>query len=112
MDTDEGDDETPLALHKYLYGQADPVDGLDPTGYSLADILYGQQVHDDIGAAFLKWTGAANGLYNATIKQILGKSIPGLSRFKPDLVDKRTGEVYEIKPIAAEELGYTQQRAI
>ena len=110
MDTDEGDDEAPLSLHKYLYAQADPADGLDPSGYSLASILYGQQVHDDIGAAFLRWTQGPppHGLYDATIKQILGRSVPGFSRFRPDLVDTATGEVYEIKPIDAEVLGYQQ----
>jgi hypothetical protein len=47
-------------------------------------------------------------MYDPTIKQILGYSVPGLSRFRPDLVDLRTGEVYEIKPFGASELGYAQ----
>jgi RHS repeat-associated protein len=33
MDTDEGDDQDPLSLHKYLYAEADPVDGTDPSGF-------------------------------------------------------------------------------
>ncbi|HKV81572.1 MAG TPA: RHS repeat-associated core domain-containing protein [Candidatus Sulfotelmatobacter sp.] len=32
MDTEEGDDEAPLSLHKYIYTNADPVDGTDPSG--------------------------------------------------------------------------------
>jgi RHS repeat-associated protein len=32
MDTDEGDDDNPLSLHKYLYANANPVDGTDPSG--------------------------------------------------------------------------------
>jgi hypothetical protein len=32
MDTNEGNHEDPLSLHKYLYGQGDPVDGRDPSG--------------------------------------------------------------------------------
>ncbi len=32
-DTDEGDDETPLSLNKYLYTNANPVDGTDPSGF-------------------------------------------------------------------------------
>jgi RHS repeat-associated protein len=32
MDTEEGNDEEPLSLHKYLYTNANPVDGIDPTG--------------------------------------------------------------------------------
>lgn len=65
------------------------------------------QVHDEIGADFLKWTDYL-GLYNPTIKQILKRSVPGFSRFSPDLVDPRTNEVYEIKPVASTTLGYQQ----
>jgi RHS repeat-associated protein len=32
MDTDEGDEEDPLSLHKYQYCEANPVDGVDPSG--------------------------------------------------------------------------------
>jgi len=32
MDTDEGDDEEPLSLHKYLYASANPVNRIDPSG--------------------------------------------------------------------------------
>src|SRR5579859_6741661 len=32
MDTEEGNDDEPLSLHKYLYTNANPVDGIDPTG--------------------------------------------------------------------------------
>src|SRR5579884_2067462 len=32
MDTDEGDDNTPITLHKYLYANADPLDNFDPYG--------------------------------------------------------------------------------
>jgi hypothetical protein len=35
MDTYEGDPQQPLSLHKYLYCQANPVDGLDPSGLLL-----------------------------------------------------------------------------
>jgi RHS repeat-associated protein len=40
MDTDEGDDASPLSLHKYIYTNADPVDGTDPSGFqdSLAEL--------------------------------------------------------------------------
>jgi hypothetical protein len=31
-DTDEGNQENPLSLHKYLYCEADPVNGTDPSG--------------------------------------------------------------------------------
>jgi RHS repeat-associated protein len=32
MDTDEGNDQSPPSLHKYNYGEADPVDNIDPEG--------------------------------------------------------------------------------
>jgi RHS repeat-associated protein len=32
MDTDEGDDESPISLHKYLYASAEPVNRVDPSG--------------------------------------------------------------------------------
>jgi len=40
MDTDEGDNEEPLSLHKYLYCQADPINGVDPSGNDdIGDVL-------------------------------------------------------------------------
>jgi RHS repeat-associated protein len=39
MDVDEGDQETPLSLHKYLYGEGDPVDNVDPSGNDIGDVL-------------------------------------------------------------------------
>ena len=33
MDTFEGDDQDPLSLHKYIYAEANPVDGTDPSGF-------------------------------------------------------------------------------
>ena len=37
MDTDEGDQEDPLSLHKYLYGADDPVNLDDPSGNDYGD---------------------------------------------------------------------------
>jgi RHS repeat-associated protein len=39
MDTDEGDNEDPLSLHKYLYGEDNPVDNVDPSGHDIGDVL-------------------------------------------------------------------------
>ncbi len=39
MDSDEGGNEDPLSLHKYLYCQADPVNKIDPTGHMTVDEL-------------------------------------------------------------------------
>jgi RHS repeat-associated protein len=33
MDTEEGDDESPLSLHRYLYANSDPANGRDPSGH-------------------------------------------------------------------------------
>ena len=40
MDTDEGEIESPLSLHKYVYTNGDPVDGTDPSGFqdSIAEL--------------------------------------------------------------------------
>ena len=110
MDQGEGDDEDPISLHKYLYAESNPVSNADPTGYDILSLILGQKVHTLLGNDFLKWaaTNGHIGLSNATIKQILGYSVPGLSRFRPDLVDLTSHEVYEIKPIDSEALGYGQ----
>lgn len=36
MDTDEGSSTDPLSLHKYLYGENDPADQVDPSGHDAA----------------------------------------------------------------------------
>jgi len=41
MDTYEGDPQSPLSLHKYLYGGADPVDNVDPRGNQIDDVMAG-----------------------------------------------------------------------
>lgn len=41
MDTYAGDNEEPLSLHKYLYGEDNPVDGSDPSGEFDVDIDLG-----------------------------------------------------------------------
>ena len=33
MDTDEGENTAPLSLHKYIYCEAEPVNGFDPSGH-------------------------------------------------------------------------------
>ncbi|NOS72793.1 MAG: hypothetical protein HOP33_23065 [Verrucomicrobia bacterium] len=35
MDSFEGDSDDPMSLHKYLYCHADPVNGIDPSGYEV-----------------------------------------------------------------------------
>ena len=65
MDTDEGDEEDPLSLHKYLYASANPVNEVDPSGKTpltsfiaqlaahgvqIAAQVYGTMVHASIEA--------------------------------------------------------------
>jgi RHS repeat-associated protein len=40
VDTDEGNDRDPMSLNKYLYTDADPIDGTDPSGFqdSMAEL--------------------------------------------------------------------------
>ena len=40
MDTFEGDGESPLSLHKYLYSNGDPTDVVDPSGHDGADLAF------------------------------------------------------------------------
>jgi RHS repeat-associated protein len=105
MDTYEGDPKSPLSLHKYLYATDDSVDLSDPTGRTPSNFVYGQMVHDAIGEDFLSEGG--NRYYDDSINAILGVSVPAGS-LRPDLVDRNTEEVYEIKPIDSSALGYTQ----
>ena len=114
MDTFEGEEETALSLHKYLYSEADPADSLDPSGLTpIANLLLGQKVHAKIAKAFLRWTGiggdgAAGGAADISIKRIVGVPVAGFSRLRPDLIDFRSHEVYEIKTINTAAVGYAQ----
>ncbi len=55
MDTEEGLDEQPLTLHKYLYADADPVDGVDPSGNqdNLAEVGAEESMSDTLNAISL-----------------------------------------------------------
>jgi hypothetical protein len=39
MDTEEGDQEDPKSIHRYNYGEGDPVDNIDPSGHDIGDML-------------------------------------------------------------------------
>jgi RHS repeat-associated protein len=53
MDSEEGDRESPLSLHKYLYAGNDPVINHDPSGhdFGLADALVASTIASTINAA-------------------------------------------------------------
>jgi RHS repeat-associated protein len=105
MDGYEGDTESPVSLHRYLYAGDNPVTSTDPTGYSLSNLIYGGIVHRKIGEDFVQ---SGPGRFSDTsISTILGAAVPGGS-LRPDLTDTLTNEVYEIKPTASAALGYPQ----
>jgi hypothetical protein len=60
MDTGEGDDDDPLSLHKYLYTETDPVDGLDPSGTADVYGAGGSYIDnpDENGQHFFKYASA------------------------------------------------------
>jgi RHS repeat-associated protein len=105
LDLFEGNYQDPPSLHKYLYAGGDPVDSSDPTGRTPSNFIYGNKVHTYIGADFT--SQAPNRYSNVSINTVLGASVPGGS-LRPDLVDKNTEEVYEIKPLDSAALGYPQ----
>jgi RHS repeat-associated protein len=105
MDSFEGNTQDPLSLHKYLYSDGDPVDFSDPTGRTVSNFVYGGKVHTELGLDFTE--GSPNRFSNATINTILGATVPAGS-LRPDLADRDTQEVYEIKPIDSAALGYPQ----
>jgi len=49
-----GSDYDPVTLHRYLYASCDPIDRIDPSGYSDLFVAYrGSSVHSVIGEDFL-----------------------------------------------------------
>jgi RHS repeat-associated protein len=47
MDTEDGDDQDPISLHKYLYAEGSPVNNVDPSGDDeTLDTIYGKQIRE------------------------------------------------------------------
>ena len=108
-DTYAGNNSDPISLHKYLYCHANPVNNSDPSGMLLSDLIYGKFVHDKIGEDFLS-SELTGRFYNVSIKTIL--NLPFSTSWwlyrRPDLVDRATGEVYEIKAVNSYAIGVAQ----
>jgi RHS repeat-associated protein len=122
MDTDEGNDEDPRSLHKYLYVGDSPIDYADPSGFGilpsvLESILVGKEVHRKLYKDFL--SKVPGGFANRAIATILNlpmwrRLLNPIVHTRPDLADPtfmgnpRIGQVYEIKPLLEISLGVTQ----
>lgn len=101
MDSYEGRQEESLSLHKYLYGNADPVNQIDPSGYSSTSAAeIGKKVHKAIAEDFKRYArSSASGSAVSTILSAgSGGSFSAVVNLFPDLVDSGRHEIYEIKP--------------
>ena len=94
MDTTEGDTKDPLGLHKYLYCEANPVNGSDPTGQSMSwDSYFGYEAERTIEDEY-EATHAGDGtMYGA-------RQSTGTSFLKPDIFNPTKKKFLEIKPIS------------
>ena len=83
-----GTNADPVSLHKYLYANADPVNGWDPTGHYTQ--AFGYAAHAVIGAA-----------YEATHPySIINPTTGVFSALKPDIYDPLNQGYAEIKPLS------------
>lgn len=78
MDTYEGDPQSPLSLHRYLYVAADPVNGLDPSGH--------QDDIDEVAEEAADQT--LNSMSTLSIRSVLTNVYLTLGRAIPLLVEK------------------------
>jgi len=109
IDPFNGNILNPQSLHDYMYCHGNPVNGYDPAGRFFSSPYHGRIVHKKIGYHFTR-SSANDRLADRRINTILGTNIPpwfwGWDR--PDLVDRDTGEIWEIKPLGMYTLGTTQ----
>ena len=117
MDSYEGFNQLPGSLHKYLYLTGEPINSVDPTGRSgeTDQTVWGRAVHKKIFDDFRAWLASQLpphvGFANTSIKNIL--ELPTAPRtspiyLRPDLADRTTHELYEIKPALAAPAGTAQ----
>jgi len=104
----EGEGNNPNTLNKYNGLYNNPINFTDPSGYMpefLELMLYGTEIHTMIGRDFVLKT--LGGVSNLSINTILHISSP-VGLLRPDLVDTKVPQVYEIKPIKSAFLGIEQ----
>jgi RHS repeat-associated protein len=98
MDMFEGGQEEPMRLHKYLYSGANPVNLIDPLGFTW-ETQFGQAVEKVIRDDF--WRQDINHRYReeVALSTLLGQPYTGAYRLRLDLAHEETGNnyFYEIK---------------
>jgi len=113
MDTWLGDPQSPQSLHKYLYGPADPVNHIDPSGHDWNPLTWCLFVLQtvELASTWREWNTTAQNLgwlihyaIGADIKTrwpnaVIGRrgvEMPDITLVPPDVP---TQEIYEIKPM-------------
>jgi len=91
MDSYGGDNEDPLSLHKYLYCQGSPINGVDPSGLYTAQEGYAMErlIMADYQAAH-------------PMAEVSGSGPAGIGKdptLKPDILNKTDKTFAEIKPL-------------
>jgi RHS repeat-associated protein len=109
-DTFDGYSDEPLTFHKYLYGNANPIHGRDPSGLSVEfDAPKGILAH----AVFSLYVSVTQRvplqLVGATLSTVAGIS-GSQGALKPDFVDMRSKEYFELKPASHILSGSLQRR--
>jgi len=104
IDPSRGNFLDPQSLHKYIYVHDNPTNGVDPSGRFFSSPYHGPIVHAKIGAHFIE-TSTNDRLSNRRINTILKTKVKWWGWNQPDLVDRTTTEVWEIKPLGTYHLG-------
>ncbi|MBI3661728.1 MAG: RHS repeat-associated core domain-containing protein [Acidobacteria bacterium] len=96
MDRFEGDSQSPLSLHKYLYASAEPVDNRDPSGFTtLAELTETAQIYVSNVATSVRAAFAAGGAAIGTFFNSLGQYAQSIARQTIQLFTKINAELVE-----------------
>ena len=111
MDTYDGTSEDPLSLHKYLYCQGDPINGIDPDGFTW-QTDFGRAVEKVIRQDFYSNDMTHRFRNEVALSTVLGMPYIRGYRQRLDLCHQESGNnyFYEIKHCTPSEIagGYAQ----